>query len=249
MGQRPGRRGISRLAVALALIVVLAIAGGYLFVARGPTNPQTSTTASGLVPVRTAVDQFLSDFNSRNIDAVVTFYTPTSLVVWSGHTGGLVGQYHGAENIRLIYATSVGKTTAMSANLSNYQEQVFSPTHVNTTFTLKVLGNSTVMGILTATVNVSQEWNWGSSGWQIIRENWAYDYFDATNIDAGIPSSTTFPQWGVMRMGGNPNLVSEKSFEWHAGPYLAIGVYAFISSIAFIFGASWVLKRRVAGPK
>jgi hypothetical protein len=46
--------------------------------------------------------------------------------------------------------------------------------------------------------------------------------------DLGEGSATTFPQWGYSLKGGNPNLVSEKSFEWHAGPYVAASVYAFL---------------------
>ena len=37
-----------------------------------------------------------------------------------------------------------------------------------------------------------------------------------------------------MKMGGNPNLVPEKSFEWQAGSFLAAGVYAFLLGVAFV---------------
>ena len=54
---------------------------------------------------------------------------------------------------------------------------------------------------------------------------------DSSYIDEGIPTATTFPQWGYEAKGGNPNLVSEKSFEWHAGPYVAVSVYAFLAGV------------------
>ena len=118
--------------------------------------------------------------------------------------------------------------------MSNFAEDKFSPTHINATFVIKMLANSTTAGKVNATVSVSEEWNWRSSGWQISRENWAYTYFDASYLDVNQGSATTFPQWGVMKMGGDPNLVSDKSIEWHAGPYLAAAVYAFIFGIALV---------------
>jgi hypothetical protein len=232
-----GRVGVSKLAVPVVIIVVLVVSGAYIFLARGSTNTPTqssSTTSQPTVPLRTVVDQFIQDINQRNVDGVVAFYGQNSLVVWSGRTGGLVGQYSGPSNVRLIYAASVGKTTKMDVNISDYAERVFSPTNVNATFVIKMLGNSTVAGTLNATVDVTQEWQWNGAGWQISKENWAYKYFDASLIDANLGSATTFPQWGYMQKGGNPNLVSEKSFEWHAAPLLAAGLYAFLFGIVFV---------------
>jgi hypothetical protein len=233
MFERRGRAVVSKLAVPVALVVILVVAGAYVFFIGNSTTVPTSTgTSTPTVSVHTAVNQLVQDVNDRNVDGVATFYNQNSLAIWSGNTGGLSGRYSGAGNIKLIYATTVGKTTKMNANVSNYAEKPFSPTHINATYVIGMLANSTVAGILTATISVSEEWNWGGGGWQISRENWAYNYFDSTTIDlnkGGDP--TTFPQWGVMRVGGNPDLVSEKSFEWHAGPYLAAAVYAFLFSM------------------
>jgi hypothetical protein len=240
-----GRTGVSKLAVPVALIVILVAAGAYAFLARNSTTSPPSSTATGqpTVQLRAAVNQLVSDINARDIDGAVTFYAPSSVVVWSGSTGGLVGKYEGPANVRLIYATSVGKTTKMDANVSSYAEKPFSPFHINATYVIGLLANSTVMGSLNATVNVSEEWNWGGGGWQISRENWAYSYFYASNLQNN-NSTTTFPQWGVMKAGGNPNLVSEKSFEWHAGPFVAAAVYAFLFGIA-----SFLVAREVQGRK
>lgn len=249
MHQTRDRVGASKLAIPVAIIVILVAAGAYVFLAKGQTTSTSTTGSSSLptVPLRTAVDQFIQDINSRNIDAVVTFYSPNSVVVWSGKTGGLVGEYTGGPNVRLIYAASVGKTTKMDVNVSNYSQDVFSPTHINATFVIEMLGNSTVAGVLNATVNVSQEWNWGGANWQISKENWAYKYFDASLIDANMGSATTFPQWGYMERGGNPNLVSEKSLEWHAGPLVAAIVYAFMFSIVFVLGVKLRSKGKALG--
>jgi hypothetical protein len=226
------RTGVSRLAAAVAVVAVLIVAGAYVFLARAPATPtQTSTAGPPKVPVQTAVDQLIQDLNDRNVDGLVALYAPDAVDIWFGSTGGLSGRYAGPEQIRLIYATSVGKTTTLDANLSDYAQDVLSPTSANATFVLNMRGNSTVAGVLIATVDVSQNWNWGTSGWQISEENWNYALFYSSYLSANQNTVTTFPQWGVMKAGGNPNLVSEKSFEWHAGPYVAASVYAFLFGV------------------
>jgi hypothetical protein len=239
-----GRKGVSKLAVPVAVIVVLAVAGGYFVLTRTSTPP-TSSSAGSLpnAPVSTAVNELIQDINARNVDGLVTLYSANAVDTWTGSTGGLVGKYTPVENIRLLYATTVGKSTTMDANFSDYSEDTLSPTIANATFVMGMLANSTVAGIVTAKIDVSEQWNWGSAGWQITKENWAYTYYDSSFIDAGIPSSTTFPQWGYMLKGGNPNLVSEKSFEWHAGPYLAAGLYAFLFGIVVVLA----LRSRTRG--
>jgi hypothetical protein len=229
--------GVSKFAVPIALVVILVVAGAYVFLTGNSRTPPSSTvTGPPTVAVRSAVDQLVQNVNDRNVDGVVTFYAPSSVVHWSGNTGGLSGLYNGPANIKLIYATTLGKTTKMNVNVSGYAEKPQSPTRINATFVMDMLANSTVMGKLTATVGVSEEWNWGGGGWRISRENWAYNYFDSSAIDnKSSHDVTTFPQWGVMKAGGNPDLVSEKSFEWHAGPYVAAAVYAFLLSIVFFF--------------
>lgn len=237
---RSPRKGVAKTAIAVLAVVVVAAVGAYVFISRssGPTVTTTSNSSGGSQPttsLQDAVNQMVQDINARNVDAVDTFYNSASVVVWSGKTGGLSGLYTGASNIRLIYATTVGKTTQMSVNITKFAEDTspptFSPTHINATFVLSMLANSTIAGTLNAKVDVSQEWNWGAQGWQITRENWSYTYFDSSLIDAGLGSATTFPQWGYMLKGGNPNLVSEKSFEWHVAPYLAATVFAFLAAV------------------
>jgi hypothetical protein len=241
------RTGVSRVAVAVvaAAAAIVIAGGGYALLARSPATSTTTASLAGVPPppVQTAVDRLIQDLNERNVDGMVAFYSSNAVDVWFGNTGGLSGRYVGPEQIRLIYAASVGKTTSLDANLSDYAQDAFSPTNVNTTFVISMLGNSTVAGILTAKVDVSEEWNWGSPGWQISKENWNYAIFDASNIDANLSTSTTFPQWAVMRMGGNPNLVSEKNFEWHAGPYLAAAVYAFLFGILALAVTSYTTRR------
>ena len=230
------------------IVVVLVVAGAYLFLARSPTTPPSSSTnSSSTVPVSDAVDRFVQDINQRSVDGLATFYTPSSVVHWSGNLGGLQGLYAGTDNIRLLYASTVGKTMVMNANTSDYAQKTISPTQMNATYSLAMLANSTVAGKLNATINVSQEWSWGNAGWQISKENWYYTHFDASLLDKQ-GSVTTFPQWGYEMKGGDPNLVSEKSFEWHVGPYLAASVYAFLFGVMAVTALRLRSIRRGARP-
>src|SRR5437870_3369757 len=150
-----GRSGLSKLAVPVALIVILAAAGAFVFFTRSSmtssSTQSSNTSALPTITVRTAVNQFVQEINNRSVEGVLTFYGPTSLVVWSGNTGGLVGKYNGAGNVRLIYAASIGKTTKISANVSSYVEMPASPTHANATFVIGMHANSTTAGIVNAT--------------------------------------------------------------------------------------------------
>jgi len=242
------KKGISRLTIPVALIIVVAVAGAFVFLSRGSTTSSSSSSSATLpnVPLSTTVSKLIQALNDRNVDGVMTFYGPSAVTHWSGNTGGLSGLYTGTNDIRLVFATTVGKSSTLSANYSNYAEQPFSPTRINATYQIQLVANSTAAGVVNARINASEAWSWVGGSWQISKENWNYVHYDSSFIDAGLPhTATTFPQWSVMKAGGNPDLVSEKSFEWHAGPYIAASVYAFLFGIvAFV-----VLRARSADAK
>jgi hypothetical protein len=152
---------------------------------------------------------------------------------------GLDGAYNGLENIKILYGSSIGKTTFLTANISNYNEKDIDPSNANVSLTLSMAGNSTVVGRLSITVDANQQWNYVGGQWQIVKETWNYVTFN----EQFPQSSTTFPQWTALKEGQNPNLVSEKSFEWHAGPYVAASVYAFLFGVV----AFLVLRLRSTG--
>jgi hypothetical protein len=244
-----GRKGISKLAVPLAIGVIVIVAAAGAFVILGhqstSTSQSTSSGSSSAVPVSTQVDRMVQDLNSRNVDDMMTLYKTSAVDVWSGATGGLSGLYTGSSDIRLIYATTVGKSQSLTANITDYKEKIVSSTQTNATYVVHLVSNSTVAGIVTATIDVSQQWNLGNSGWQITKENWAYAQYDSSYVDAGHASSaTTFPQWGYALKGGNPNLVPEKSFEWHAGPYVAASVYALLVGIVAVMALRLLPRER-----
>ncbi|HVB96025.1 MAG TPA: hypothetical protein VND41_05440 [Nitrososphaerales archaeon] len=248
-----GRLAISALAVAVVVFVAIGIAVELVFLPKA-SSPTTATTSASSTSVycqtgcptpstalKTAVDQWVADFNSRDVTALGNFYSQDASVVWTG-APGLTGTYSGLENIRILYGSSIGKTTALTASIANYNEAPVNPSNIAVTLTLSMAGNSSVVGALTITIDANQQWNYVGGQWQIVKENWNYVTFNEQFPVA----ATTFPQWTAMKQGQNPNLVEEKSFEWHAGPYVAASVYAFLFAVL----ALGVMRyRRRPGPQ
>lgn len=240
IGKPRNRLAISALAAAVVLFVVIGIAAELTFLpkASSPGGVATTSPPSGgpgpgsgtpSKPVKDAVNQFIQDFNTRNVGDLSGFYASDASVDWSGNAGGLTGVYNGQGQIRILYGGSIGKTIYLNASLSNYNEHPADPANVNVTMTINMKGNSSVVGTLDSTIDATQQWAYTGS-WQIVKENWNYKTF---NVQYPV-SATTFPQWGALKAGKNPNLVSEKSFEWNAGPYIAASVYAFLAGIVAI---------------
>jgi len=234
----PRRRlAISALAAAIVVFVVVGIALELTLLPKA-SSPGNVTTSAGCqatgsaagsppaTPVRSSVDQLVKDFNSRDVSGMSNFYAQDSCVKWVG-APGLEGVYLGQGNVRILYGSSIGKTIWLNASVTNYAEKAATPSNVNVTMTIDMRGNSTVVGGLNATIDANQQWNYNGGQWQIQKENWNYVTFKVQNP---LPS-TTFPQWTALKNGHNPDLISEKSFEWHAGPYIAALVYVFLAVV------------------
>jgi hypothetical protein len=241
------RIAISALAIAVVVFVAIGIAVEVVFLPKsqsGGGGAQTTQVSSGAsasiycssgcptpsTKVQSAVNQWVADFNSRDVTGLGNFYSTNAVVDWTGQASGLAGVYNGVGNVRILYGSSIGKTTTLIANISNYKENDINPSNANVTLTLNMNGLSSVVGQLSITVAVSQQWNYIGGSWQIVKETWNYVVFN----EQYPVSATTFPQWTAMKEGLNPNLVPEKSFEWHAGPYVAASIYAFLGAIAAI---------------
>jgi len=243
------RRAVSALAVAVVVFVIVGIAVEVTFLPKASNQGQSQTTSGtgcqGSVstdgsqpstPVKSAVDQLIQYFNSRDVGGLSNLYAPDACVTWTGLASGLIGTYNGQGNIKILYGSSIGKTTSLNASIANYNEKATTPTNYDVSLTILMRGNSSVVGKLNATIDATQQWTYANGHWQIVKETWDYKVFDVQFV----VSSTTFPQWGAMRIGQSPNLVSEKSFEWSAGPYVAASVYAFLVGIV----AMGVIKYR-----
>jgi hypothetical protein len=237
------RPAVSALALAVVAFVAIGIAVELVFLpsASSPSGVQSTVTTESTVysctspcsppPLKNAVDTWVQDFNSRDVPGLSTFYATDAAVTWNG-APGLTGTYDGIGNVRILYGSSIGKTTLLIANLTNYNEMQISPGNSNVSLTLTMNGHSTVVGNLSISVDANQQWNYVGGHWQIVKETWNYvKFYESTPV-----SATTFPQWTALKEGQNPNLVSDKSFEWHAGPYVAASVYAFLVGV-LAFGA------------
>jgi len=235
------RGAISALAVAVVVFVIVGIAVEVTFLPKASTpSSGATTTATGCqgpgsasgspsTPVKAAVDQLIQYFNSRDVGGLSNLYAADACVTWSG-APGLDGNYLGQGNIKILYGSSIGKTSVLNASIATYNEKPASPTSVDVSMTIMMHGNSSVVGGMNATIDATQTWSYNGGHWQIVKENWNYKVF---KVQFPV-SSTTFPQWGAMKTGKSLNLVSEKSFEWNAGPYVAASVYAFLFGIAAI---------------
>jgi hypothetical protein len=238
------RLATSALAVAVVVFVAIGITAELVFlpkasspsgvqstVTNGSTTVYSCTSPCNPPPLKNAVDTWVQDFNSRDVTGLGTFYATDAAVTWNG-APGLTGTYSGIGNVRILYGSSIGKTTYLTANLTNYNEKQISPGNSNVSLTLTMNGHSTVVGNLSISIDANQHWNYVGGQWQIVKETWNYvKFYESTPV-----SATTFPQWTALREGQNPNLVSDKSFEWHAGPYVAASVYAFLAGV-LAFGA------------
>ena len=240
---------MSALMVAVAVFIVAGIVVELVFFPQASSPTVSGTTASrtttspiycqGAGPnclppasnLSATVAQWVSDFDARDVTGLANFYADDALVVWPSSPevlpNVLDGVYSGIDNIRILYGSEIGKTTALIANLSDYKDTDINQDNANVSLTLTMKGNSTVVGGLAMTADVSQEWNYVNGQWRIAKENWNFVAF----YEEFPVSATTFPQWTAMKDGQNPNLVSEKSFEWHAGPYLAASIYAFLMGV------------------
>jgi hypothetical protein len=232
-----GRLAISALAVAVVVFVAIGIAVELVFLPKASVAGTTTTTTTSTTiyscsgcsptPLKTSVTQWVADFNDRDVTGLGNFYSQDTTVVWTGDAPGLTGTYDGVGNVRILFGSSIGKTTSLNASIANYNEKDINPSNANVSLTLSMAGNSSVVGALSITVDANQQWNYVGGQWQIVKESWDYVTFN----EQFPVSATTFPQWTALKEGENPNLVSDKSFEWHAGPYVAASVYAFLFGV------------------
>jgi hypothetical protein len=250
---RDKRQAISAIVIAVAIFIIAGVAIELVLFQQASRVASTSTTTTISTPtsrtsqtfcegggpgcavptsnVSSAVARWVADFNSRDVGGISSFYTKDAVVVWTSSpdiiANVLDGTYNGSNNIKILYGSEIGKTTSLLANLSDYKETSINQDDINVSLTLSVNGSSTVVGNESMKVKASQAWNYSDGQWQIVKENW---YFVTFHEQFPV-AATTFPQWTAIKDGQNPNLVEEKSFEWHAGPYVAASVYVFLAGI------------------
>src|ERR1700726_4913384 len=141
----PTRRlAISALAVAVVVFVVIGIAVELVFLPKASSPGTTTATSAGSstsiycqagctapsTPLKTAVNSWVAAFNNRDVTGLGNFYTQDASVAWI-NAPGLTGTYNGLANIRILYGSSIGKTTSLTASIANYQEKDINPSNAN----------------------------------------------------------------------------------------------------------------------
>ncbi len=193
----------------------------------GSSSSTTSSTSGAAGPseqsLNSSVQQFVSDFNNRDVTSIKTYFTSTSAISWTGSAGGLQGTYSGVDGAGIVYATSVGHTTSLKATESRLNILLAGNTGT-VGYRLNMTGVSNVIGKFNTTADVSQVWAYQGGAWTIQTDDWNYLSFSSNN-----PSqATVFPQWGLTLNGQPPSLAGEHVLEWNVAPYLALGIYAAI---------------------
>jgi hypothetical protein len=187
--------------------------------------------------LNSSVNAFITAFNNRDVTTIKTFFTGSSAIAWTGVAGGLQGTYTGSDGAGIVYGTSVGHTSSLTAKATNLH---ILPAGTTGTvgFRLNITGNSNVVGPFNSTADISQVWVYQGGAWTIQTDDWNYLSFASNN-----PSqATVFPQWGLTLNGKAPSLAGEHVLEWNVAPYLAVGVYATI--VALGLALIWVRVRR-----
>ncbi len=166
----------------VALTIVLASTTLYESTSRTTvtsTSTQTETSTVTLEPsVMPSVYEWVYYLQSRDVDSLAGMYAPRANVTWTGDIPGLAGIYRGQGDIKILYGSTIGKTTALDASISNYSQETASQSVENVTFFLSITGNSSVEGAVKMAADVTQSWSYTGGQWQVLQESWNYTTYD-----------------------------------------------------------------------
>jgi len=149
--------------VAVAVFIVAGIVVELVFLPQASSPTVSGTTVSRMTTSTTycqgggpncvppasnlsaAVVQWVADFDARDVTGLANLYTNDALVNWTSSSevlpNVLDGVYSGIDNIRILYGSEIGKTTALIATLSNYKETDINQDNANVSLTLTMKGN------------------------------------------------------------------------------------------------------------
>lgn len=133
--------------------------------------------------VRTLIANFVNVLDDRNTSGLLTFYTNSSIVRWSGNSGFQDGTYEGAnDGIKLLYHVFTSDVSSIHATVSNLTTNVIASETVNATFGLYLREDGPITGPRNATVSVLQLWTNLGGTWYIQKEKWNYLTLTGTPI-------------------------------------------------------------------
>ncbi len=206
------------------------------------TTVQTTTTPTFQVNLRAFFQSYLEDISRRDVPAVVSKYTSTSVAVWGGRSGGLGGTYRGDGNIRILYIAALGTAKNMQFKEVSYSERVEGDVGIIESVQ-DINGNSDILGAFDGTVKIILKIGIVNNKPVILEENWDYVTFNYEKTGG----ATTFPQWADVKAGRPIALEPAKSFKdlaWLLSDYFTLALYAGLAAVSALALIAFVRKNK-----
>jgi len=187
------------------------------------TTVQTTITPTFQVNLRAFFQSYIEDISRRDVPAVVSKYTSTSVAVWKGQTGGLGGTYRGEGNIRILYIAALGTAKTIQFKEVGYSERIEGDVGIIES-EQNIEGNSDILGPFNGTIKIILKIGIVNNKPVILEENWDYVAF----IYEKTGGATTFPQWADIKAGRPIALQPDKSFKdyaWLLSDYFSLALY------------------------
>jgi hypothetical protein len=186
MVTNPPAHGIGRYKVVAAAIVIAALviltAIAILPARLGPSSAssgvdsKTASTASDTAIVESSFANHMQWLSSRNLSAMDSQYASNATVTWTGQVAGLTGNYSGAGNIRILMGSFLGKFISISIGNVTLGKVVVSGDLATVNSTFDLVGQSSVVGNVTATISAEDSFVYSASSgaWLISQEVWDF---------------------------------------------------------------------------
>ena len=188
------------------------------------------TTPTFQVNLRDFFKTYIEDITKRDVPAVVSKYTSTSVAVWGGKAAGLGGTYRGEGNIRILYIAALGTAKTIQFKEVSYSERMENNLGVIES-TQEIKGNSDILGAFDGQVKIVLKIGIMNNKPVILEENWDYLAFNYEKTGG----ATTFPQWADIKAGRPIALEPDRNFKdlaWLLSDYFALALYACLALIS-----------------
>jgi hypothetical protein len=208
------------------------------------TTPTTAvqTTATFQVNLRAFFQTYIEDISKRDVPAVVSKYTSTSVAIWGGRSGGLGGTYRGEGNIRILYIAALGTAKTIKFKEVSYSERIEGNIGIIES-TQDINGNSDILGAFNGTVKIVLKIGVVNNKPVILEENWDYVAFNYEKTGG----ATTFPQWADIKAGRPIALEPDKSFKdfaWLFSDYFTLALYIGLAAVSAMALTALIRKNK-----
>jgi hypothetical protein len=200
----------------VAILVVASLGVGYLsgnITRATETMTSVSTTTATFTGTYDATYQQVADayathltqLKERDVIALSSDYESNATIEWTGDASGLTGTYSGVSNIRLLWASTIGKSINFSVSDEHQSMAVDKGDAymVNSTFDFQwwtyycgIGAAVTSLGSMNGSVVAQDIYehvsnNNNSSSWFIARETWNFTQFNVQCLPATTTSSSS----------------------------------------------------------